>query len=210
MNHPDKAADPLKVAAGLEILADTDHQWHGFAAMRGAASLIRQLHADVATLMEHSQIELRTLDRVCLEKHRLEEEVARLRAGKFTAEEVNEISQRAFTDGRIAEKSRLTSIGLNLEQNNARLAKFNASLTEESARLATDLAKERAENALHRAKATGEYWAWQGDGEYHLESLTCPVLIPAEVLRKLHEENADLRRLAEQNFHELKERLGIK
>ncbi len=32
-----------------------------------------------------------------------------------------------------------------------------------------------------------EYWAWQGDGEDHLESLTCPIVIQPEDLRKLLE-----------------------
>ena len=31
----------------------------------------------------------------------------------------------------------------------------------------------------------GEVWFWQADEEDHVESLTCPVLIPAEALRKL-------------------------
>lgn len=30
---------------------------------------------------------------------------------------------------------------------------------------------------------SGNYWLWQGDGEDHLESLTCPVLIPAAELK---------------------------
>jgi hypothetical protein len=34
-----------------------------------------------------------------------------------------------------------------------------------------------------------EYWAWQPDEENHLESLTCPVLIPAEWLRNLIDES---------------------
>ena len=38
---------------------------------------------------------------------------------------------------------------------------------------------------LHSQKAADEYWAWQGDGEDHLESLTCPVLIPATELRNI-------------------------
>lgn len=34
----------------------------------------------------------------------------------------------------------------------------------------------------------GDYWAWQPDEENHIESLICPVLIPAEWLRNLLEE----------------------
>jgi hypothetical protein len=40
---------------------------------------------------------------------------------------------------------------------------------------------------LHRQKAKGEYWVWQGDGEDDLESLACPVLIRADDLRLLVE-----------------------
>ena len=39
--------------------------------------------------------------------------------------------------------------------------------------------------SLHIDKAKGEYWAWQGDGEDHLESLVCPVLISADDLLAL-------------------------
>jgi len=35
----------------------------------------------------------------------------------------------------------------------------------------------REELQIHRDKAQDNYWAWQGDGEDHLESLVCPVLI---------------------------------
>ena len=38
---------------------------------------------------------------------------------------------------------------------------------------------------LHDAKATGNYWCWQGDEEDHPESLTCPVLIPIDTLRPM-------------------------
>lgn len=37
--------------------------------------------------------------------------------------------------------------------------------------------------ALLYSERKGEVWCWQGDGEDHLESLTCPVLISAEALR---------------------------
>lgn len=43
----------------------------------------------------------------------------------------------------------------------------------------------RFQNRLHRQKASGEYWAWTGDPvEDQIESLTCPVLVPAEQVRK--------------------------
>lgn len=34
-------------------------------------------------------------------------------------------------------------------------------------------------------KNGNEYWAWQGDGYDYIESLSCPVLIPADCLRSL-------------------------
>lgn len=45
----------------------------------------------------------------------------------------------------------------------------------------------RRELVAHREKAHGNYWGWQGDGEDHLESLSCPVLIPAQSLREIVE-----------------------
>lgn len=49
-----------------------------------------------------------------------------------------------------------------------------------------------AENADLKSKLNNEYrasigevWHWQGDGEDHLESLTCPVLISADDMREL-------------------------
>jgi len=38
---------------------------------------------------------------------------------------------------------------------------------------------------LHRSKTKNEYWAWQGDGQDHLETLTCPVLIQPQQLMSL-------------------------
>jgi len=38
--------------------------------------------------------------------------------------------------------------------------------------------------ALYRERI-GEVWYWQGDGEDHLESTTCPILIDAADLREL-------------------------
>lgn len=43
----------------------------------------------------------------------------------------------------------------------------------------------KAELKLHRLKASGSYWAWQGDGDDHLESLVCPVIIWPDDLRKM-------------------------
>lgn len=47
-------------------------------------------------------------------------------------------------------------------------------------------------------KESGQYWAWQPDfEENHLETLSCPVLIPAEWLRNLLEEVKAQRKDAE-------------
>jgi hypothetical protein len=43
----------------------------------------------------------------------------------------------------------------------------------------------RRELVAHREKAQDNYWAWQGDGEDHLESLACPVLIPTKSLQEI-------------------------
>lgn len=45
---------------------------------------------------------------------------------------------------------------------------------------------------LHRRKAKGEYWVWQGDGEDHTESLGCPVLIHQGDLRAMQARIAEL------------------
>ncbi len=60
---------------------------------------------------------------------------------------------------------------------------------ENIAAIVDEVVKERdhllAEVSLHRDKSSGTYWAWQGQGEDHLESLVCPVLIAAADLRSL-------------------------
>lgn len=41
--------------------------------------------------------------------------------------------------------------------------------------------------ALHRERR-GEVWYWQGDGEDHVESLTCPILIePSDFIARIAE-----------------------
>lgn len=44
---------------------------------------------------------------------------------------------------------------------------------------------EQLELRVHRAMSQANYWAWQGDGQDHLESLTCPVAIDPRVLAQL-------------------------
>jgi hypothetical protein len=48
-----------------------------------------------------------------------------------------------------------------------------------------ELDRVSADLRMHQQKALGEYWVWQGDGTDHPESLSCPVLIHADDLRKL-------------------------
>lgn len=49
---------------------------------------------------------------------------------------------------------------------------------------AEEIEKHRALIAMHSAKANNEYWVWMGDGTDLPESLTCPVLAPAHVVRE--------------------------
>jgi hypothetical protein len=70
-------------------------------------------------------------------------------------------------------------------------AKVNAEASRDA--LAAENAALRAELTAHRDKARGDYWAWQGDGNDYLESLICPVLIPAASLRGIIAERAALR-----------------
>jgi hypothetical protein len=51
----------------------------------------------------------------------------------------------------------------------------------------------RVELTAHRDRTRGDYWAWQGDGGDYLESLVCPVLIPAASLRGIIAEHDALR-----------------
>ncbi len=55
----------------------------------------------------------------------------------------------------------------------------------------------RIANRQHINKAEGSYWAWQGDGEDHLESLVCPILIPAKVVREMFQQIQEFREVLE-------------
>ena len=44
----------------------------------------------------------------------------------------------------------------------------------------------------HLEAEGGNYWGWQGDGEDHLESLVCPVVIRPQELLKIIEERDGL------------------
>ena len=47
----------------------------------------------------------------------------------------------------------------------------------------------REQNRALKDMSKDDFWAWQGDGEDHLESLTCPVLIIAKDLQAIIEAN---------------------
>lgn len=51
---------------------------------------------------------------------------------------------------------------------------------------------------LHRDKTRGDYWCWQGDGEDHLESLVCPVIIHPQdllgIINNAGEEKGEIQR----------------
>jgi hypothetical protein len=51
-------------------------------------------------------------------------------------------------------------------------------------RLQTEYERVRQVPRLHRDMERGDFWAWQGDGEDHPESLVCPVLVPAAQVRE--------------------------
>jgi hypothetical protein len=67
-----------------------------------------------------------------------------------------------------------------------RIAALESALKE----LENQLDSKARELIAHREKAQGIYWAWQGDGEDHLESIcnTMPILISAPQLRELIEQ----------------------
>jgi len=51
--------------------------------------------------------------------------------------------------------------------------------------LTKEIADLKLELSTRYCESIGETWYWQGDGEDHLESTTCPIIIPAEQLRQL-------------------------
>lgn len=54
----------------------------------------------------------------------------------------------------------------------------------------SEIASLRAELQVYRDRSRGDYWVWQGDGEDHLESLVCPVLIQPRQLMTLQDKGA--------------------
>lgn len=57
-------------------------------------------------------------------------------------------------------------------------------LRAEVSRLRSDAERKDCRVISHRING-GEAWLWQGDGDDHLESLTCPVVIRPEQLRSI-------------------------
>lgn len=74
---------------------------------------------------------------------------------------------------------RITELETQLAAEKARADKADAALNEAINR-ADNLDRELV---AHREKASGNYWAWQGDEEDHLELLSCPVVILPDALR---------------------------
>jgi len=72
-----------------------------------------------------------------------------------------------------------------LDQDRAYFKNFG----DQFAKVKAELDNARRELVAHREKAQGNYWAWQGDGDDHLESLvgSCPVTI-----MKPHAQSNDL------------------
>jgi hypothetical protein len=71
------------------------------------------------------------------------------------------------------------------------LVTLRTSIEDESS---SELDNARRELVAHREKAQGNYWAWQGNGEDHLESLSfaCPVMISATQLKAITDHCAEL------------------
>lgn len=102
----------------------------------------------------------------------------------------------------LAKRFRARETGVEAERD-AALARADAAERDRDKWIAgtTELKQEiawlKADNTLHRDKAEGNYWAWQGNDEDHLESLVSPVLIPAKALKKiLDDRDTACRRLA--------------
>lgn len=92
----------------------------------------------------------------------------------------------------------------NLREQVAQLQKQKQNIYEEYARIKANHDRYREIVAAINGKPNGDYWAWVPGEDNHLESLSCPVLIPAECLRNLldeakEEEKAELARVKVQN-----------
>ncbi len=75
-----------------------------------------------------------------------------------------------------------------LKAENAKLRDGVNKRSTEIAHLKYELSYSMLQNTMLRDKARGDYWAWQGDGEDHLESLKCPVLISAKDLLAMQQQ----------------------
>jgi len=64
-----------------------------------------------------------------------------------------------------------------------------------------ELENERGRRRMAEQRVSGEVWYWQGDGEDHLESLTCPVIISAEAMRAGDQELAEARGVRRQEIN---------
>lgn len=54
-----------------------------------------------------------------------------------------------------------------------------------------ELAEKVDRLTAHLEAEKGNYWSWQGDGEDHLESLVCPVVIQPGLLKKIVDERME-------------------
>lgn len=73
----------------------------------------------------------------------------------------------------------------NARYNLSQLAKQKSYIKDEYQRISSELAQYKKIVGAINGLTAGEYWAWDPNGENHLETLSCPVLIPAEWLRNM-------------------------
>ncbi|SER36849.1 MULTISPECIES: hypothetical protein [Pseudomonas] len=74
---------------------------------------------------------------------------------------------------------------INLEKSHTRAKLHQRKHRDTVETLENEVARHRKAYDLAIAQANKEFWAWQGDGTDHLESLACPVMIQASDLRQL-------------------------
>lgn len=101
--------------------------------------------------------------------------------------------RRAWFEGIEKDREQIRQLSAELAEANKGLSGYKA----EHELLTTQVHNLRNDLNAHAQKSAGNYWSWQGDGSDHLESLTCPVLIPADRLRALQSALAEARATCE-------------
>ena len=76
-----------------------------------------------------------------------------------------------------------------LTASEAGIAETLARMNSRCASLEVQLADARHELQMRRRKSENEYWCWQDDEYDHVETLTCPILIGPDQMRKILSEH---------------------